>query len=165
MLLTVVIFLPLVAAGALLAARRLSGRAAIGLWVAVSAVDLALVGWMWWRFEPGEGASGVVDGLAYEVDLQWIPTVDAGYRIGVDGLSLPLLALTGVLFLACAIYSLREPDRPHTYAALFLFCRPPAWARSPRSTSSSSSSSLTCPSSGCTSSSPAGDTATPGAAH
>ena len=83
--LTVVIFLPLVTAGVLLAVRGLSGRTAIGLWVAASAVDLALVAWMWWRFEAGEGASGVVDGLAYETDLQWIPTVDAGYHVGVDG--------------------------------------------------------------------------------
>src|SRR3712207_6750614 len=76
---------------------------------------------MWWRYEPGEGASGVVDGIAYEVDLRWIPTVDAGYHVGVDGLSLPLLALTGVLFLACAVWSSREEDRPRTLAALFLF--------------------------------------------
>ena len=121
MLLTVVVFLPLAAAGVLLAAPRLDGRAAISLWVAASAVDLALVGWMWWRFDPGPAPTGVVGGLAYEVDLQWIPTVDAGYHIGVDGLSLPLLALTGVVFLACAVYSLRESSRPRTYAALFLF--------------------------------------------
>jgi NADH-quinone oxidoreductase subunit M len=120
-LLTVVIFLPLLAAGVLLAARGLGSRSAIGVWVAAAALDLALVSWMWWHFEPGPGSSGVVDGLAYEADVQWIPTVDAGYHVGVDGLSLPLLTLTGVLFLACAIYSLREPDRPRTYAALFLF--------------------------------------------
>jgi NADH-quinone oxidoreductase subunit M len=63
----------------------------------------------------------VVDGLAYEVDVQWIPTVDAGYHVGVDGLSLPLLALTGVLFLACAIWSLRQEERPRLNAAAFLF--------------------------------------------
>ncbi len=121
MLLTVVIFLPLLAAAVLVASPGMSGRSATGLWIAASAADLVLVGWMWWRFEPGTGASGVLDGPAFEADLQWIPTVDAGYHVGVDGLSLPLLALTGVLFLACAVYSLREPDRPRTYAALFLF--------------------------------------------
>jgi NADH-quinone oxidoreductase subunit M len=120
-LLTVVVFLPVLVAGVLLAARRLSGRAAIGAWVAASAVDLALVGWMWWRYHPGPGPAGVVNSIGYQVDLRWIPTVDAGYHIGVDGLSLPLLALTGVLFLACAVWSLREPHRPRSYAALFLF--------------------------------------------
>src|SRR3712207_9561536 len=75
---------------------------------------------MWWRYEPGEGASGVVGGIAYEVDVRWIPTVDAGYHIGVDGLPLPLLALTGVLFLACDVWAMREGDRPRSLAALFL---------------------------------------------
>ena len=120
MLLTVVIFLPLAAAGVLLAA-RLSGRVAVAMWLVASSADLALIGWMWWRYNPDPGAAGVVDGIAYEVDVPWIPTVDAGYHVGVDGLSLPLLALTGVLFLACAVWSLRETDRPRTYAALFLF--------------------------------------------
>jgi NADH-quinone oxidoreductase subunit M len=133
-LLTVVIFLPLVAAGVLLAAPRLGGRTAIRLWVVASAVDLALVAWMWWRFDPGPGPAGVVDGLAHEVDLQWIPTVDAGYHIGVDGLSLPLLALTGVVFLASAVYSLREPHRRAATPRCSSSCRPPVWARSPRST-------------------------------
>ncbi len=121
MLLTVVIFLPLVAAGLLLSVRTLDGRAAIVVWIATSVVELALIGWMWWRFDPGSGPRGVVDGLAYEVDLRWIPTVDAGYHVGVDGLSLPLLALTAVVFLACAVHSLREPQRPRSFAALFLF--------------------------------------------
>ncbi|MDP9818434.1 NADH-quinone oxidoreductase subunit M [Spirilliplanes yamanashiensis] len=121
MLLTVVIFLPLAAAGVLLAMPRLSGRAAAAVWLAASSADLALIGWMWWRYDPGSDAAGLVDGIAYEVDVPWIPTVDAGYHVGVDGLSLPLLALTAVLFLACAVWSLREPDRPRTYAALFLF--------------------------------------------
>ncbi|MGY1708207.1 NuoM family protein [Geodermatophilus sp. SYSU D00758] len=121
MLLTVVIFLPLAVAAVLAAARGLPGRTASAVWVAASAADLALIAWLWWRFEPGTGASGVVDGFASEVDLRWIPTVDAGYHVGADGLSLPLMALTGVLFLACAVYSLRETDRPRTYAALFLF--------------------------------------------
>ncbi|WP_041241407.1 complex I subunit 4 family protein [Geodermatophilus obscurus] len=119
--LTVVILLPLAVAGLLLVLPRLSGRAVSGIWMAAASVDLALIGWMWWRYEPGEGASGVVDGIAYEVDVRWIPTVDAGYHVGVDGLSLPLLALTGVLFLACAVWSPREEDRPRSFAALFLF--------------------------------------------
>lgn len=121
MLLTVVILLPVVVAGLLLAVPRLPGRIASWIWVAASAVDLALIGWMWWRFDPGQGASGVVDGLAYDVKVRWIPSVDASYYVGVDGLSLPLLALTGVLFLLCAVWSLREPQRPRAQAALFLF--------------------------------------------
>ena len=75
MFLTVVILLPLAVAGLLLALPRLSGRAVSGIWMAAASVDLALIGWMWWRYEPGEGASGVVGGIAYEVDVRWIPVV------------------------------------------------------------------------------------------
>ena len=122
-MLTVVILLPVAVAAVLTAAPRLPGRAACWIWVAAAAADLALIAWMWWRFDPpgAPAAAGVVDGIAYEVKVRWIPTVGAGYHVGVDGLSLPLLALTGVLFLACAVWSLRESDRPRTYAALFLF--------------------------------------------
>jgi NADH-quinone oxidoreductase subunit M len=121
MLLTVVIFLPLAAAGVLLAVPRLAGRTAIAVWLAASITDLALIGWMWWGYRQNRRGAGTAAAIAYEVDLPWIPTVDAGYHIGADGLSLPLLALTAVLFLACAAWSWRESNRPRTYAALFLF--------------------------------------------
>ena len=49
------------------------------------------------------------------------PTVNSSYHIGLDGLSLPLVALTAGLFLACAVYSLRQRTRPAGFAALFLF--------------------------------------------
>src|SRR5699024_9580201 len=109
-----VVFLPLVVAAALVALPRIPDRVAPWAWVAASALELALVAWMWWRFDPGAG-------VAFEVKVRWIPTVDASYHVGVDGLSLPLIAMTCVLFLACAVWSLRERDRPRIYAALFLF--------------------------------------------
>lgn len=124
MLLTIVILLPVVVAGGLLAVPRLPGRVASWTWVVTSAVDLALIGWMWWGYSRGSGTGGAPgggDAFAYDVKVRWIPTVDASYYVGVDGLSLPLIALTGVLFLAAAIYSLREPNHPRRYAALFLF--------------------------------------------
>lgn len=123
MLLSIVILLPVVAAGVLLAVPGLPGRAASWSWVAVAAVDLALIAWLWIGFTPGSmsGQSAGVGGIAYEEQVQWIPTVSASYHVGVDGLSLPLIAMTGVLFLAAAIWSLREKNRPRSYAALFLF--------------------------------------------
>ncbi|MER6946138.1 NADH-quinone oxidoreductase subunit M [Nonomuraea sp. NPDC000554] len=110
-MLSLVIFLPLVVAVPL-AAFRLPGRVAAWARVAASAVDLALVVRMW---------AGHRGGLGYEERLRWMPSVGAGYHVGVDGLSLPLIAMTALLFLLCAGYSLREPRRPRAYAALFLF--------------------------------------------
>ncbi|MEV4174217.1 NADH-quinone oxidoreductase subunit M [Nonomuraea sp. NPDC049709] len=109
--LSIVIFLPL-AAAALLALPRLGARAATWIWIAATAADLALVVAMW---------AGYGGGTAYETRLRWIPSVGAGYHVGVDGLSLPLIAMTSLLFLLCAVYSLRETHRPRAYAALFLF--------------------------------------------
>ncbi|WP_067483605.1 complex I subunit 4 family protein [Actinomadura hibisca] len=107
-MLSLVIFLPVVAALGLYAFPRPGPRVVSGLWIGAAVVDLALVVAMWVRYGGGIG---------YETDLRWIPSVRAGYHVGVDGLSLPLLALTALLFLACAVYS---GGRSRAFAALFL---------------------------------------------
>ncbi|MET9068585.1 complex I subunit 4 family protein [Streptosporangium sandarakinum] len=109
--LSVVVFLPLVAAAALAVWRRPGPRAVTRTWIAVSAADLLLVVWMWTRYRGGIG---------YETRARWIPSVGAGYHVGVDGLSLPLLAMTALLFLVCAVGSLRGTRRVRPYAVLFL---------------------------------------------
>ncbi|MFG1683390.1 NuoM family protein [Nonomuraea sp. NPDC049269] len=106
--LDIVIFLPLVAAALLAVIPR--GKAAGWVWVGVCSLDLALVIVMW---------TGYQGGIGYETRLRWMPSVGAGYHVGVDGLSLPLIAMTALLFLVCAVYSLGEAGR--AYAALFLF--------------------------------------------
>ncbi|HEU5157217.1 MAG TPA: NADH-quinone oxidoreductase subunit M [Streptosporangiaceae bacterium] len=110
--LTLVIFLPLAVALGLLVLPRLRDTAVIWVWIGACVVDLALVVAIWVGYDGGIG---------YETDVRWIPSVRAGYHVGVDGLSLPLLALTAVLFLACAVFSLRQTRRVRAFAALFLF--------------------------------------------
>ncbi|WP_099023300.1 complex I subunit 4 family protein [Mycolicibacterium palauense] len=113
-MLSVIVFLPLVAAVAVLAGR--SDRLARWLWVLACAVDLALVVAVWLRYDaPAPGQ------LAFDEQAPWIPGVNSSYHIGVDGLSLPLVALTAVIFLACAVYALRDDERTPQRAALFLF--------------------------------------------
>ncbi|SNR76729.1 complex I subunit 4 family protein [Actinomadura mexicana] len=110
-MLSLVIFLPLAVALALPAVPR---RAVPWTWTGVSLLDLALVIGMW-------AARGTGGGIAYETNVRWIPSVRAGYHVGADGLSLPLLALTAALFAACAVYSLRHTHRARAFAILFLF--------------------------------------------
>ena len=50
----------------------------------------------------------------------WIPGLGSSYHVGLDGLSLPLVVMTTVVFLACAVYALAEDHRPRLQAALFL---------------------------------------------
>jgi NADH-quinone oxidoreductase subunit M len=113
-MLSVLILIPLAAAGLLAVVRRCPDPVARWAWLAVSALETALVGVVWAGYRPGSG-------LAYEEQLPWIPGLGVSYHVGVDGLSLPLLALTAIVFLACAIYALRQSDRPRQQAALFLF--------------------------------------------
>ncbi|MDY6811915.1 MAG: NADH-quinone oxidoreductase subunit M, partial [Actinomycetota bacterium] len=98
-MLSVIVFLP-AAAALLLLVPGWTASAIRWLWVAVTAVDLALVAWAWLIYDtPADGA------LALEAQVDWIPGVNSSYHVGVDGLSLPLVAMTAVIFLACAIFS------------------------------------------------------------
>lgn len=112
-MLSIVVFLPVAVAAVLLAVPRASDRLVRWTWITASVVELGLVVALWVGYDG--------PGYDYEVNRRWIPNVSSGYHVGVDGLSLPLLALTAVLFLACAVYSVRQTDRLRSFAALFLF--------------------------------------------
>lgn len=115
-MLSLIVFLPLLAAAVLAVVPAIGPPAARWTWVVVSVVELLLVGVLWAGYEdPGP------NGLAFEEQVPWIPGVNSSYHVGVDGLSLPLLAMTTVVFLACAVHALRDADRPRVQAALFLF--------------------------------------------
>jgi NADH-quinone oxidoreductase subunit M len=114
-MLSVIVSLPALAAAALLAVPAGAPPGVFGgTWIAVSAADLALVIAAWAGYHPRGG-------FAWTEDVAWIPGAGVGYHVGVDGLSLPLLALTAVLFLAVAVYSLRQTRRVKAYTILFLF--------------------------------------------
>ena len=111
-MLSAVVFLPLAAALALYLAPRVPDPVVRWVFVAVTAADLGLVLVLWTRYDGG---------LDFRMDVDWVPSIGVGYRVGVDGLSLPLIALTAGLFLACAVYSRRETQRFRSFVALFLF--------------------------------------------
>ncbi|AJE81658.1 complex I subunit 4 family protein [Streptomyces coelicoflavus] len=115
-MLSVITFLPLAVCAVLLLlpSRALSDRACGWVWITTAAADLALVIALWADFDPRGG-------LQYEQRVRWIPSAGVGYHVGVDGLSLPLVALTCLLFLAVAVYSLHETKRVRSYVCLFLF--------------------------------------------
>jgi len=114
-MLSVLVFLPALAAAVLLAVPGDASRAVFGgTWIAVSAADLALVIAAWAGYHPRGG-------FAWTEDAAWIPGAGVSYHVGVDGLSLPLLAMTAVLFGAVAVYSLRQTRRVKAYTCLFLF--------------------------------------------
>lgn len=115
-MLSLIVFLPLAAAAVLAAVPAIGPAAARWAWIAVSVLEVLLVAAVWAGYkDPGP------NGLAFEEQVPWIPGVGSSYHVGIDGLSLPLVAMTVVVFLACAVYCLRDSDRPRVQAALFLF--------------------------------------------
>ena len=55
-------------------------------------------------------------GLQHTVDESWIPTLGVRYQLGVDGISLFLVLLTAVLWLAATVWSaINPPERPRTW--------------------------------------------------
>ncbi|MFE4367628.1 NuoM family protein [Streptomyces sp. NPDC056835] len=114
-MLTAIVLLPTAVAVLLLCVPRGAPPGLfLAAWVATAALELALTVAVWW----GYGAGG---GMRYETRARWIPSAGVGYHVGVDGLSLPLVAMACVLFLACALYAWRERRRVREFAALFLF--------------------------------------------
>ena len=112
-MLTAAIFVPL--AGALLVlALPARERLLRAVATVVAAVPLALAGVAWARFRGGAGFEQVER-------VPWIPTLGASYVVGVDGISLPLVAMTALLFVAAVAYPVDVQGRPRAYYALFLF--------------------------------------------
>lgn len=112
-LLTIATFLPILAGLGLIALPNRSARAAHGVSIAATGATFAVTLAIWAR---GLAPSG----FAQVEQLTWIPAIGAAYRLGVDGLSLPLVLMTGLLFLLSAIYSARIGERAATYVVLML---------------------------------------------
>ncbi|MDQ3964345.1 MAG: NADH-quinone oxidoreductase subunit M [Actinomycetota bacterium] len=80
----------------------------------VSAIPLVLVIVAWLRFD-GSGGFELVE------SARWIPTLGVGYKVGIDGVSLPLAAMTALLFVASIAYPVDFRGRAPRYLALMLF--------------------------------------------
>jgi NADH-quinone oxidoreductase subunit M len=90
----------------------LRGRAAAALAFGGSLITLVLAIAMLLDFDHAR------DGLQYVTDDAWITTLGIRYKLGVDGLSLWLIALTALLFSASLLWVVL---RPLERAGLFVF--------------------------------------------
>ena len=127
-MLTFAIFLPIVAAAVFaLLPRRLRSQVEVGPaqkdpWASrlrliasvIGVVPLVVLLGAWARFD-GDGGFELVE------SSEWIPTLGVGYRVGVDGPSLPLALMTAVLFAVAIAYPVDLRGRPGPYYALMLF--------------------------------------------
>ena len=112
-LITITVFAPLLGALILLGMHQRAPRAAHAVGLVASGFALLGALAIWIRGVDGTGFSQVEEAA-------WIPSLEVAYRVGVDGVSLPLVLLTAVLFFVSLIFSITVTDRAASYVALFL---------------------------------------------
>ena len=110
---SITLFLPLLGALLIMALGRRSMQAAHIVGIVTSGLTLLGSLWMWSR-----GISET--GFAQLEELDWMPSIGAAYRVGVDGISLPLVLLTTLLFFLTFIYSSKVKERPQAFVVLML---------------------------------------------
>ncbi|MEO6879575.1 MAG: NADH-quinone oxidoreductase subunit M [Mycobacteriaceae bacterium] len=116
-MLVVLIVVPVLVAALLLVLPPLPDRAVSAVWTLTTGALVALVVGLWVSYRLHPPTAG---GYAFVLDVAWIPSLGSRFHLGVDGLSLPLVALTALLFLAAAVHAGRRRDNLQTYAALML---------------------------------------------
>ena len=110
-ILSLLIFIPLLAAGITL---FLPERLVKPVALALSLVPLALCIPLFQHF------NSAATGLQFIEHAAWLPAFNISYSLGIDGLSLPLIALTALLTPICLLASWHIKKNPQGFFAAFL---------------------------------------------
>jgi NADH-quinone oxidoreductase subunit M len=113
-LIPVLLFLPAVSAGLLLLFPAESKRAIRLFALATAAVALILSAVAYFSYDQAAG------GYQLQEYVPWIPRWGIGFHVGVNGISLPLVLLTGIVMFTGVLISWGIDDRPREFFA-FLF--------------------------------------------
>jgi NADH-quinone oxidoreductase subunit M len=116
--LSLAVFLPLLGAAVVMLLPKRNEHL-IKVTALVTSLAVALVGvLMFTNFDYDDAGA-----LQFFVDKAWIPVINSRYIVGMDGISLPLIALTMLVVPLCIIYSWNhfpEPHNPKAFLALIL---------------------------------------------
>lgn len=110
-LLSLLIFTPLLAAGITL---FLPTRVVKPVALALSLIPLALCIPLFQQFDAS------LAGLQFIEKAAWLPALNINYILGIDGLALPLIALTALLTPICLLASWHIQKNPQGFFAAFL---------------------------------------------
>ncbi len=113
-LLSLIIFVPLAGALAILAIPGAKTKVIQGIALVTSLAGMALTGYLYYAFDKTTAAMQFVEKAA------WIPAFNINYSLGVDGLSIAMLALTALLTLVSIIYSFNITLRVKEFFFWFL---------------------------------------------
>ena len=116
--LTLVTFVPLVGALVMMAIPAAEEQLLKQVALLASLVATVIGGLLLIDFDYGDAGA-----LQYVVDARWIEVINSRYILGLDGISLPLMALTLVVMPLCVVYSwnhIPEPGNPKAFFILML---------------------------------------------
>jgi NAD(P)H-quinone oxidoreductase subunit 4 len=82
-----------------------------------STIALATIGWTIWLLTQFDLSN---PGMQFVENVNWIDALGLSYRLGIDGLSLPLVALNSLLTWVAIYSSNEEIERPRLYYTLIL---------------------------------------------
>ena len=114
-LLTLILFIPSLAALAMLFLPREEVRLIRWAALIASLIPFSLSLWLWLRFDPSR------QGFQFEELYDWYPAIHSSYHLGIDGISLTLVVLTTLLTSLGVLASFSITDRVKAYMILFLF--------------------------------------------
>ncbi len=115
-MLSLIVWLPLVGAAVLMAIDR--ERLNALRWTAIGFAGVTLLLSVWLTADVFAGGRG--GDMHFVEEFQWIKALNIKYKMGVDGLSTPLLALTTLLTFLSLVYSLNVDRRVKEYFIFFL---------------------------------------------
>ncbi len=136
--LSVIIFLPIIAAVIILMLPRNARDLARGIAITVAIACFLLSGAVYISYngqvsalqaeqeallsqDTGtEATQTFAATLAFEERVEWLPQLGISYHVAVDGLSAPMVLLTGMVFVAGVLVSWRIDDRTREFMAFFL---------------------------------------------
>jgi NADH-quinone oxidoreductase subunit M len=117
-LLTLIVFMPLVCGAIImLTPRSMSDRSVKWLTFALSLIPAALTITLWVMYP---SAAADANGFKFGVDVPWFPQINSRYSLGVDGISLAMILLTGILTPLAILISFSISEKVRTYMALFM---------------------------------------------
>ncbi|MHB8509379.1 MAG: complex I subunit 4 family protein [Candidatus Dormibacteria bacterium] len=85
-----------------------------------TAVPLLLALFAFWRMYTGISQFTYSGGFQYVENVTWIRSIGSAYHIGVDGISMPLVLLSTILFFVAVLASFNQQKRVKEYFFLLL---------------------------------------------
>lgn len=117
-ILPILTFSPLIGAAILMFVPKEKPTVIKALSIAVSLVPLAISIWLWVAYD--RSGAQFPRGTQFLSMAQWIPSLGVTFKMGIDGLSVPLIFLTTLLTTLSLIYSTFIEIRPKEYFWMFL---------------------------------------------